>query len=930
MQPRFTLRRPGIRPGLYALLLLAFALRVYHLDASSLWWDESLSYVRATSDLGTILANQIPIQNLVTRDLHPPLYFLLLHLGVGAWGVSEFALRFLGAFANVATLPLFYLVARRWFRLRVSWLAAALAAISPFYVYYSQEARPYALVLFWSLLVAYAIGRLVSRGNRPSAAARPPLAARGADFPVAPVLLYLLASGAMLATHYLSFLLLPFHALWLYLGGRGRVRYLAALPLAGFLVAFPLIPLVSPSLSTEAGPQFVPWLTLFRDLLNSYTIGVTASIDQLGWLDLAMLLVVALGLYAAWRTSRGTSQTAVLLLAYLLLPPVLLELGSYIRPMYMNSRHLLAASAPFYLAGAAGVDWLLRRRWAAPLGLAALALCGYGATVALGNLYFNPDYAKDDHRAWVEYLQERVRPGDGLVLVSPQAETVYRYYAGDLLPWISLPNLGLDLKAQERADFVAVRDAFQKWSRIWLLELHAPVADSEGHIAELIRRWGTRLDRVYFHGQSTEIILSDFISGSPFTAEAPPVAHPRSAHVTDELVFLGYDAPAQVGAGERGMVKLLWRVDAPTGESFGTTVFVKDEAEEVWGQADEMLLGNLRQAPNWTPGQVATDNHNLNVDPAAPPGRYALWLQVYRFATGAPVGAQIPLGEVEVTRPASPVDAQRLVLTRRMQVDFGGVALLGYNLDSDVARPGETLPLLLYFRLGDPRPVGLTGRVAFAPAWLPVWTIGSIPFSLDTRGRLAGDIVRVQVPVRLPPDLAAGSYLLKLMPDRQGPDLWSAWTGVGLGTARVLPVTRTTVMPAGVRPLDARFGEGIELAGYDEAHTGDRLTIALYWRSRAPVATSLKVFVHLLDGSSRILAQQDGFPQDGARPTTTWAPGEVIADFYELELPPDLPRGEYPIEVGLYNPVDNVRPPAFLDDRAVADGRILLDPYRIP
>src|SRR5512142_2740300 len=83
------------RAALLAILLLAFALRVYRLGAQAIWWDESLSVYRATRDLGTILSNTILIQNVVTVDTLPPLYFVLLRAVVSTVGTSEFALRWL-------------------------------------------------------------------------------------------------------------------------------------------------------------------------------------------------------------------------------------------------------------------------------------------------------------------------------------------------------------------------------------------------------------------------------------------------------------------------------------------------------------------------------------------------------------------------------------------------------------------------------------------------------------------------------------------------------------------------------------------------------------------------------------------------------------------------------------------------------------------
>src|SRR5512135_611885 len=107
---------PLARVAPILIVLLAFALRVYRLGAQPIWWDESLSVYRATRDLAAVLANTILIQTVVTYDTLPPLYFVFLKFLVPFFGTTEFALRFLSLAANVATIPLLYVLARRWSR----------------------------------------------------------------------------------------------------------------------------------------------------------------------------------------------------------------------------------------------------------------------------------------------------------------------------------------------------------------------------------------------------------------------------------------------------------------------------------------------------------------------------------------------------------------------------------------------------------------------------------------------------------------------------------------------------------------------------------------------------------------------------------------------------------------------------------------------
>jgi hypothetical protein len=73
----------------------------------------------------------------------------------------------------------------------------------------------------------------------------------------------------------------------------------------------------------------------------------------------------------------------------------------------------------------------------------------------------------------------------------------------------------------------------------------------------------------------------------------------------------------------------------------------------------------------------------------------------------------------------------------------------------------------------------------------------------------------------------------------------------------------------------------------------------LLWEALATIPDSYTVFVHLLDDSGRLLAQHDGIPVGGTRPTPTWQPGERLLDRHELLVPDDV-AGNGRLVVGLY------------------------------
>ena len=157
------------------------------------------------------------------------------------------------------------------------------------------------------------------------------------------------------------------------------------------------------------------------------------------------------------------------------------------------------------------------------------------------------------------------------------------------------------------------------------------------------------------------------------------------------------------------------------------------------------------------------------------------------------------------------------------------------------------------------------------------------------------------------------------------PDLRSPSKELGLAVSLLhISADVPTFQPPGSLqyPTDVVFGGRIRLLGYDldqeTLRCGDRLYVRLYWQLTAPVDVNYQVFTHLVAGD-RGLAQHDGPPRDGLRPTTSWQPGEVVDDEYRLALdnPCDAPRSVARIRVGLYDlatmrrlPVTNASTPA--------------------
>lgn len=150
--------------GVLLTLCLAFALRVFRLGEREIWYDEAFAVLYAEKETGAIIHGTItPIEG-AAADIHPLLYYFFLHGWMGL-GQSPFIVRFPSVILGLLSICLIFRLGRELFTARVGLLAATLTAVSPFHIWYSQEARMYSLLCLSSLLSIYFFVKVWKEGT---------------------------------------------------------------------------------------------------------------------------------------------------------------------------------------------------------------------------------------------------------------------------------------------------------------------------------------------------------------------------------------------------------------------------------------------------------------------------------------------------------------------------------------------------------------------------------------------------------------------------------------------------------------------------------------------------------------------------------------------------------------------------------------------
>ena len=167
----------------------------------------------------------------------------------------------------------------------------------------------------------------------------------------------------------------------------------------------------------------------------------------------------------------------------------------------------------------------------------------------------------------------------------------------------------------------------------------------------------------------------------------------------------------------------------------------------------------------------------------------------------------------------------------------------------------------------------------------------------------------------LPYEYVAANELLERRYTLTGPFNVPAGTYTLLAGAHELGQVALPAASGPAHTLDAAFGDKAALAGYSvgrlaahlpsraevAVYPGDFLRVSLSWRSLATIDQNYVVFVHLIDGSGKSWASHDNQPHATLQATSSWTPGQTIADDYLLKLPDDLPPGMYRLETGMYH-----------------------------
>ncbi|MGD1056766.1 MAG: glycosyltransferase family 39 protein [Solirubrobacteraceae bacterium] len=395
---------------LAAITIFAAALRLSTLDLQSFWYDEAFTPIHVLHP--SLWAT---LRSVVHTENTPPLWYVIEWADSRLLGTGEIALRLPSALAGIATVPVAWAIARELSSRRAAIVCAVLVAVNPLFVWYSQEARAYALFVVMAALAILCFLR----------ALREPTSKRMAVFAL---------TGALaLLTHYFAvFLLIPMVLLLL----RDRATRRVALPAVAVLliVGLALLPLIS----TQGGhgTQWIGHWPLRERLeaipqyfLTGYSgLPLGRGIELL--VALPILAALALGFYRMQAVRErpdpdqsdvrvhGVLITLVIAACGVIIPIVLVGFGAD----YLAPRNLVAAMIPVTVVIAVVSVWPGTGR--AGIALAALITIAFLA-ISL-DVDASPRLQRGNWRDVAKAL--RGAPGERAITTVELGSTPLEYY----------------------------------------------------------------------------------------------------------------------------------------------------------------------------------------------------------------------------------------------------------------------------------------------------------------------------------------------------------------------------------------------------------------------------------------------------------------------------------------------------------------------
>lgn len=459
------------------ILVIGFILRLISLN-QSLWLDEAIN-VLATQKFSLLGM----ISEYAKADFHPPLFFIILWIWTNFFGIGEVVVRIPSVIFGILTIYIIYLLGRKLHSKTLGLFSALLLAINPLHIYYSQEARMYALTTLAVVLNFFLLSKLLKRER---------------------VNLFALVASNLfiLSSDYVAYLTFPAQLIFLLIFKYKKIlkNWVIGLNLALLLWVI-WLPMFLNQLEVGAitSANLPTWKFVVGGFdikstvltLVKFIIGRISLADKLIYY-LILLPVCSFFLLLIFKGIKFLKGSmSYLLIIWLIVPIILATIISFIIPIYSYFRMLFTLPAFVILIAGGILSYKFKSRYL--YFILVLSIQIFSAFVYL----FNGSYQREDWRAVVNYLKS-VDKNSQVLFESSGTLPPFDYYARNSL---NAKGALKDFPARSSSDLISLEDPSRISAEIYLVNYLVDITDPNRLVNSYLIQLGYKLfDTKDFHG----------------------------------------------------------------------------------------------------------------------------------------------------------------------------------------------------------------------------------------------------------------------------------------------------------------------------------------------------------------------------------------------------------------------------------------------
>lgn len=451
------------------ILILGTGMRLYRLGHQSLWTDEVLTFLSSKGTLSNVLFQTDINTNIL------PLYYVVVN-AVLKVGNQDALLRVPSVVFASFSILLLYFVAANWLGKTTGLICALLIAISPFHIWYSQEARPYSLLLFLGVLSIWFLQKLI---HTPF----------GLKFKVG----FIFTAAATFYCHTIAIAFIGAMGAYVLIAVTRR-KWKSWIPVFGSIVLL-VLPGIYKLIITPLNPAPEKPFSLFAvpytiwSFTGGFSLGPSLTEmhlpDRISYVISQLHVIIPVlsifstlfgfGVFKLWKQEKTVCLISTF---FFIFPLAFAVIGSIVTDNPFNVRYAILSFLPFVVFLAMGINslqnpWLFR----GALGIVVLV-----SLISSYNYFFNDRYHKENYRAAIHFLETHAVSSDLIICSAPYTIRNLKYYFNGQgnLQLIGYPNDTRYIKKpQIKSDLETI---IGNRKRFWLFLCRTFHSDPEGYI----------------------------------------------------------------------------------------------------------------------------------------------------------------------------------------------------------------------------------------------------------------------------------------------------------------------------------------------------------------------------------------------------------------------------------------------------------------